>query len=130
MRLLEFGEKPWNDLIPLTKACRRISKKFKECGIMVSRISINKNNLVLIAEVDTSLTQLRNQLQSQFVQQGYPTTFTKNLTVKIAEIESTSSDTSKFLADLNQFVSNYKFNVDAINLHYYRGLVAGLYYFK
>ena len=130
MRLLEFGERPWNDLVPLTEVCRLISKNVKECGITVSRISVNKNNLVLIAEVDSSLTQLRNQLQNQFSQQGYPTTFTKNLTVKIAEIENTSGDTTKFLEELNQFVRNYKFNVDAINLHYYRGLVAGLYYFK
>lgn len=130
MRLLELGEKPWNDLIPLIEACRRISKKVKECGITVSKIAVNKNNLVLIAEVDSSLTQLRDQLQSQFSQQGYPTTFTKNFTVKIAEITNNVSDTSKFLEELNMLVRNYKFNVDAINLHYYRGLVAGLYYFK
>lgn len=130
MRLLELGEKPWNDLIPLVEACRRISKKVKECGITVSKIAVNKNNLVLIAELDSSLIQLRDQLQSQFSQQGYPTTFTKNLTVKIAEITNAGSDITKFLEESNQLVYNYKFNADAINLHYYRGLVAGLYYFK
>ena len=130
MRLLEFGEKPWNDLIPLTESCRSISKKVKECGITVSKIAVNKNNLVLMAEVDSSLTQLRSQLQSQFSQQGFSTTFTKNLTVKIAEITNAGSDTTKFLEELNQSVRNYKFNVDAINLHYYRGFVAGLYYFQ
>ena len=130
MRLLEFGEKPWNDLIPLTEACRSISKKVKDYGITVSKISVIKNNLDLIAELDSSLTQLRTQLQSQFSQHGYPTTFTKNLTVKIAEITNAAGDITKFLEELNQSVCNYKFNVDAINLHYYRGLVAGLYYFK
>ena len=130
MRLLEFGEKPWNDLIPLTEAYRSISKIVKECEITVSKIAVNKNNLVLIAEVDSSLIQLRDQLQSQFGQQGYPTTFTKNLTVKIAEITNAVGDTNKFLSELNLSVRNYKFNVDAINLHYYRGIVAGLYYFK
>ena len=130
MRLLEFGEKSWNDLVPITGACRRITKDVKACAVALSKISLHKNNLVMVAELDTSLTQLREQLQIKFNQQGYSTTFTNNLTVKIVEIENASSDISKFLADLNQFVGNYKFYVDAINLHYYKGTVAGLYYLK
>lgn len=130
LRILEFGEKPWDALVPLTGACRNISRNIRECRITLSKISINKNNLVLVAETDTSLTAYRDNLQSQFNQQGYSSTYTKNLTVKIAEIANATGDTTKFLGDLNRSVRNLKINVDALNLHYYKGLVAGLYYFK
>ena len=130
LRILEFGEKPWDALVPLTAACRSISRNIRECGIALSKISINKNILILVAETDTSLTAYRDNLQKQFKQQGYSSAFTKNLTVKIAEIANTTGDTAKFLADLNRSVRNLKINVDALNLHYYKGIVAGLYYFK
>ena len=130
LRILEFGEKPWADLVPLTAACRSISHNIRECGITLSKISINKNNLVLVAETDVSLTTYRDNLQKQFNQQGHSSTNTENLTVKIAEISNNTGDTAKFLADLNQSFHRIKINVDALNLHYYKGIVAGLYYFK
>ena len=130
LRILEFGEKPWADLVPLTAACRSISRNIRECGITLSKISINKNNLVLVAETDVSLTTYRDNLQNQFKQHNHSSTNTENLTVKIAEISNNTGDTAKFLADLNQSFHRIKINVDALNLHYYKGIVAGLYYFK
>lgn len=130
LRILELGEKSWNALVPLTKACLNISRDIRECGITLSRISINRNNLVFVAEVGPSLTAFRKNLQDLFIQQGYSSTFTENLTIKIGEISNTIGDTDRFLAHLNQSVNNIKINVDAINLHYYKGIVAGLYYFK
>ena len=130
LRLLEFGNKPWGDLIPLTGVCRQIAKETKKCSITVSKISISKNNLLLDVELDPSLISLRNQLQEQIKRLGYDNSFTKNLTIKIAEISNTTGDTAKFLADLNQYVNHYTFDVDAINLHYFKGIVAGVYYFK
>ena len=130
LRMLEFGEKPWADLVPLTRACCSISRNVRECGITLSKISISRNNLVLVAETGPSLTTYRDNLQNQFNQQGYPSEYTKNLIVKIAETANTTGDTAKFLADLNQSVHNLMINIDALNLHYYKGIVAGLYYFK
>ena len=128
MRLLELGEKPWNDLVPLTDVCRRVSKKTTACDIRLSNFSINKNNLVLAAEPDPSLLTLRDHLQNQIKQSGYETTFTKNLAVNIVKIDNSTGNTDKFLEELNQINVNYMFIVNAINLHYYKGLAAGLYY--
>lgn len=130
LRLIELGEKSWSDLIPLTGVCSQIAKMVKKCRITVSKLSINKNNLVLMAELDSPLTSLRNQLQDILNQQGHGATFTKNLTVKIAEIKISSEETSKFIAESNQVIRKYSFIVDAINLHYYKGIVAGVYYLK
>lgn len=130
LRLLELGEKPWDALIPLTKACRSISRIIRECQITFSGISISKHNLVIVAEIDPVLMKFRDNLQDQFNQLGYSSTYTQNLTINIADISNTIGDTVKFLAELNQLVRKLKINIDALNLHYYKETVAGLYYLK
>ena len=130
MRLLELGEKPWDDLLPLTEACRQIARNVNNCGVTLSKIAINKNKLVLVADLDPALTEFREQLQSRFSQQGCPTTFTKNLTVRIAEISNRSGDTTRFLSELSSLVCHYTFNVDAFNLHFFKGTDVGWYHFN
>ena len=130
LRLMELGEKTWSDLIPLIGACHHIAQNVKKCRITVSKLSINKNYLVLMVELDSSLTLLRNQLHDILNQQGHGATFTKNLTVKIAEIKNTTGDSAKFIAESNQVICKYSFIIDAINLHYFKGMVAGVYYLK
>lgn len=129
MRLLELGEKPWDDFLPLTEACRQIARNVNNCGVTLSKIAINKSKLVLVADLDPTLIAFREHLQNQFCQQGYPTTFTKNLMVRIAEIKNNSGDTTRFLSELNSLVCHYTFDIDAFNLQFFKGTDVGLYYF-